>query len=129
MADGPTVLNRHHYKGNDEIPQPWVYIGRGSPLGNPYLLKDHGEERCLRLYKKWLWKQMQDRNERVLADLRRITPSHNLVCSCKPRPCHGDVVVDAWRWAHAHGLIADLPAPRETYEEAERAALRDPAFH
>ncbi len=126
MADLPTVVNRHHFANHDEIPPPWIYIGRGTPLGNPYLLKDHGEERCMRLYKKWLWEHIQKRNERILAELRRITPRHRLACSCAPRPCHGDVVVQAWVWARKKGLLSP---PRETYEQAERAALQDAAFH
>lgn len=120
----PIVVNRHHFESQDEIPGPWIYIGRGTPLGNPYLLKDHGEQDCLRLYKKHLWRKIRDFDRDVIAELRRITPEHRLVCSCAPRPCHGDVVVKAWEWCRERGIVKG-----ETYEEAERKALQDPACH
>lgn len=119
----PKVLNRHHYETQDEIPSPWIYVGRGTPLGNPYLLKDHGPERCLHLYKRWLWKKLRTQDKAVMAELRRITADHGLVCSCAPRTCHADVIVEAWKWCREKGLI------RETYEQAERAALQSPEFH
>lgn len=120
----PVVVNRHHYKSKEELPSPWVYIGRGTPLGNPFLLRDHGEERCLERYRKWLWDKLSQYDEQVLDELRQITPAHHLVCSCAPRPCHGDVVVKAWEWCVKRGLVQP-----ESYEEAERAAMQDPQFH
>lgn len=122
--DLPTVINRHHFKGNDDLPKPWLYVGRGTPLGNPYLLKDHGEERCLALFRKWLWEKIRQHDKAVLEQLRVITAQHHLVCSCKPGPCHGDVIVQAWKWCVERGVVRG-----ETYEDAERAALADPRFH
>lgn len=92
----PVVINRHHYR-NRRFPQPWCYIGRGTPLGNPFTLKEHGPQ-ALELYRRWLWDKIRDKDPAVLRALRRITAEHHLVCSCKPRPCHGDVVVRAWQW-------------------------------
>lgn len=93
---GPTVINRHHYHDKPK-PQPWVYIGRGSPLGNPYTVAEHGLD-ALELYRRWLWNKITSRDPDVMRALREISPRHSLVCSCKPRPCHGDVVVAAWHW-------------------------------
>lgn len=92
----PTVINRHHFKGNP-IPEPWMYIGRGSPLGNPYTVREHGE-RAMEMYRRWLWKRIRAGEPNVMKALRSITPGHHLVCSCAPRPCHGDVVLAAWKW-------------------------------
>lgn len=91
-----TVINRHHFKGKT-IPKPWRYIGRGTPLGNPFTRAEHGED-ALTMYKRWLWGKMVANDERVMRELRSISEDENLVCSCKPRPCHGDVVVAAWEW-------------------------------
>lgn len=96
MPAQPTVINRHHYT-NREFPKPWVYIGRGTPLGNPYRVDEHGDA-ALELYRKWLWEKLRAKDPAVTRALREITVSHHLVCSCKPRPCHGDIVVRAWQW-------------------------------
>jgi len=92
----PLVINRHHYKKKPK-PRPWIYIGRGSPLGNPFTVKEHGLD-ALELYRSWLWRKLVERDPGVLAEMRKITAQHHLVCSCAPRPCHGDVVVKAWAW-------------------------------
>lgn len=92
----PRVVNRHHFKGK-ATPEPSIYIGRGTPLGNPYKVKEHGLA-ALDLYRRWLWGKIKDRDPQVLRALAAITGDHHLVCSCKPRPCHGDVVVRAWAW-------------------------------
>ena len=97
MSD-PIVVNRHHYRGKP-LPDPWVYIGRGTPLGNVVSRRDtHSEEEAMRLYRKWLWERIRAGDRAVLGALRAITPQHHLVCSCAPRTCHGDVVLAAWRW-------------------------------
>lgn len=107
----PTVINRHHYadprSGKPDrrppLPSPWMYIGRGTPLGNPFLKVD-GENPMvpMRRYHRWLWGRIRDPRSEQAAALRRITDEHHLVCSCK-RPdgsglCHGDIVVKAWAW-------------------------------
>jgi hypothetical protein len=38
------------------------------------------------------------RDPRVAAELGAITAEHYLVCTCWPRHCHGEVVLEAWRW-------------------------------
>lgn len=91
----PEVVNRHWYQGR--LPQPNVYIGRGSPLGNPFTVQEHGAE-ALSKFRAYLWDKIRQRDRAVMAELERLTPAHHLVCSCKPGPCHGDVVVKAWRW-------------------------------
>ncbi len=96
----PTVINRHHYKSRAEFPKPWVYIGRGTPLGNPFTLKSHGRTGALDQYRRWLWEKIKACDPQVIAALDAITEDHHLVCSCAPLPCHGDVVVRAWEYLH-----------------------------
>lgn len=97
----PTVINRHHFKGKP-MPRPWRYIGRGSPLGNPFTIKEHGMA-ALGLYRRWLWDHIRSKNAAVLGELRSIGPDEHLVCSCAPRPCHGDIVLAAWKWLREEG--------------------------
>src|SRR3954467_7814548 len=98
---GPVVVNRHHYHGK-ALPAPFVYIGRGTPLGNPYTKQDHGAD-AVRLYEIDLRQRIEDRDPEVLAALNAITPEHHLGCSCKPAPCHGDVVLAEWEWLAGKG--------------------------
>lgn len=98
----PVVINRHHYRGK-ALPQPSVYIGRGTPLGNVVgTRRGHGSE-SLALYRAWLWERILRRDVEILTALNAISPSHHLVCSCAPAPCHGDVVVELWEWLAGKG--------------------------
>lgn len=97
----PTVINRHHFKGR-ALPEPNVYIGRGTPLGNPFTREEHGEQ-AIALYRDHLWTKIEARDPGVLAALNAITPAHNLVCSCAPRPCHGHVVLEVAEWLAGKG--------------------------
>lgn len=107
----PTVVNRHHYRGK-RLPQPWMYIGRGTPLGNPFRYPEHPD--ALEQYRSWLWWRIRERDDGVLRMLAQIRPETHLVCSCAPRPCHGDIVVRAWEWWHRatpDSLAAEPPYP------------------
>ena len=123
----PRAVNRHHFrfeegvgpppkkkprKGQNLLPQPWIYVGRGSPLGNPYRPHNAGHDGealsydgALELYRKWLWQKIRVNDRRVMLALRSITAETALVCSCAPRPCHADIVARAWAWSRAQGLL------------------------
>lgn len=100
----PDVLNRHHFNGQDgkpdheKLPKPWIYIGRPTPLSNPYTVQEHGAERALSLYRTYLWDRIKTRHPETMEAFAKITWDTHLVCSCKPRPCHGDIVVTCWDW-------------------------------
>jgi hypothetical protein len=96
----PRVLNRHHHQGKP--PEPFVYIGRGTPLGNPFKVEEHGEA-ALDLFATHLREAVERRDPAVLEAMEAITPQHFLLCSCKPRPCHGDAVVEMWEWLAGKG--------------------------
>lgn len=99
----PRVVNRHHFRGDDGepnydlLPTPWIYIGRRTPLGNPYTKKDHGSK-ALTFYNNWLREKIKARDKDVLKVFSTIEWDTNLVCSCAPSPCHGDTVVVCWEW-------------------------------
>lgn len=97
----PRVWNRHA----GDPPGPWVYVGRGTPLGNPWRLSAaFGEaravaaERILGNYRRHLWSLINRGHASTLAALDEITPEHFLVCSCWPRRCHAEIIVRAWRY-------------------------------
>ncbi len=79
-----TVVNK--YK------EPYdVYIGRGSPFGNPYSVKQYGREICINMYKIRFLRYIKDEDFRKLVfELKGKT----LGCYCKPKKCHGDIIVE-----------------------------------
>lgn len=89
------ILNKHHLK---ECDPTHIYIGRGSPLGNPYPVKEYSRETAIALYGPWLKRQLFDKNEAVIDALDDIAnrvmagETVKLLCFCKPLHCHGDVI-------------------------------------
>lgn len=86
------VVNKRPHRG------PGEYIGRPSPLGNPFVIGRHGDrDLVIARYKEWLVAQCKAGNEPVKAELRRLlglarAGDVNLVCWCAPERCHGDVI-------------------------------------
>lgn len=78
-----------------------VCIQRGTRWGNPYKAEEVGLEEALRLYRKHLWRQIK-RNAITLEQLRFLY-GKRLGCTCKPRACHGDILVKAVEWAWKQG--------------------------
>lgn len=65
-----------------------VYIGRGSKWGNPFIEGEHGSRKTvIDMYARWIQRQ-----PRLMISLRELK-GKVLGCSCKPKPCHGDVLV------------------------------------
>lgn len=66
-----------------------VYIGRGSKWGNPYRIGVHGSrDAVIAKYRDYL--ESNEHLKRSLPELR----GKNLVCYCKPKACHGDVLME-----------------------------------
>jgi len=89
------IVNRHHLKG--ALPPGHVYIGRGSPLGNPFPITDEmPRESSIEAYDHWLDQQIASGRPSVLTALRGLNEESALVCSCAPLPCHGEVIARQW---------------------------------
>lgn len=78
-----------------------IYVGRGSPLGNPFIIGTHGtREEVIDKYKVHLAKATKLYQADVCNALNNIMSRHlkgepvRLVCYCKPQACHGDVIKD-----------------------------------
>jgi hypothetical protein len=80
MAQLPRVLN----KRIDGEPEGSVYIGRGSPYGNPFVIGPHGDR-----------DQVCDMFEAMILPKLDLEPlrGKDLVCFCKPLRCHGDAIM------------------------------------
>ena len=74
------------------------YIGRPSPLGNPFRVGEYSREESLELYDKWLEEKINQGDRVILTALAHLAKLSqqgiivNLVCWCKPLPCHGDII-------------------------------------
>jgi hypothetical protein len=70
------------------------YIGRPSPLGNPFPLDDPTDDDARRnvieQYAEWFAGRVDDPAFR--AEVEKVR-GKDLGCWCAPRPCHGDVIL------------------------------------
>jgi hypothetical protein len=81
----PSVFNKHH----GDAPPAAVYIGRPSKWGNPFVVgRDGARGECVARYEGWV-----ESNKELQAQLKSELRGKDLVCFCKPRPCHGDVLL------------------------------------
>ena len=94
-----SVYNRQHRVH----PRTALYVGRGTPFGNvvaselPTPTDRPGAVAAFERYLK------ADRG--LLARVRRELRGRDLLCSCKPALCHGDVL---FYWANVDGEFAEV---------------------
>lgn len=76
-----------------------IYIGRGTPLGNPYHIgKDGNRDEVIEKYRQYLNKKIYDKDPAILKSLQEIKQYERdfyvvtLLCHCKPLACHGDII-------------------------------------
>lgn len=87
-----TVANRHAIKPKDRTSN-MRYAGRGTVLGNPYRIGfGCTREQSIALYKTYFKKRLATDPEFV----KRVLEYQGavLMCSCKPAPCHCDIIAE-----------------------------------
>jgi hypothetical protein len=90
-----TIANKRNTKEG-------FYIGRPSPLGNPFIIgRDGTREEVIEKYREWLDLQLIDwsnKTELVRHSMQSLIWEYTqhkkltLLCWCAPLPCHGDVI-------------------------------------
>lgn len=71
------------------------FIGRPSIFGNPYKVGMDGFiENVLDRFEQYARQQLMD-------EIAELPEDAVLGCWCKPKPCHGDVIVKLWKEIHA----------------------------
>jgi hypothetical protein len=106
----------------------YVEITRPTPLGNPFKLKgtygrELNREESLNNYRQWLWSRIKNGDLRVISQLELIANCHRrnemvyLLCVCKPKECHGDIVKLCVEWAVNNNI--DLRNLKRSEEEKE----------
>ena len=88
-----------HNKKDTTLPvSPAEYIGRPSPLGNPFRIGEDGtRDEVIEKYDYWLCNHMlfhtpQYNELHRLANIYRKKNFLTLVCWCAPEACHGDII-------------------------------------
>ncbi len=77
----PRIFNKHAGAPHDAI-----YIGRGSPWGNPFRISfAQTREQVIERYRCEVLPTL---------DVRPLI-GKSLVCFCAPKPCHGDLLLQA----------------------------------
>lgn len=81
----PKVHNKYHWTAGPDA----IYVGRGSPYGNPFVIGKHGDrdEVCDK------YESMLLTNPQLLARVKNELKGKDLVCFCAPKRCHGDTLL------------------------------------
>jgi hypothetical protein len=81
-----------------------AYVGRPSPLGNPFQLgRDGSRAEVIARYRLWLWARMQEPGSIQRRELERLLACAQagrleLLCWCAPLACHAEVIRSALTW-------------------------------
>ena len=84
--------------GNKKHGARGVYVGRPSPLGNPFVLhREEGRAAVIRDYEDWLAEQLLDPKSPASREIHRLAELARkkdlcLVCFCAPKACHADII-------------------------------------
>lgn len=91
--------------------QKVFYVGRPSPLGNPFPTKRNSFSEkiytvadSLKLYKKWLWEKIKSKDAAVLDALEEIAEAEEitLLCWCVDADgkgeCHARIIIECVEW-------------------------------
>ena len=85
----PKILNKRSYKGSLTQKDNYVYIGRPSKWGNPFIIgKDGTRKEVIEKYRTYLLN-----NKKLMNSLHELK-GKNLVCWCSPFICHGDILLE-----------------------------------
>src|SRR5690349_5717461 len=127
------VVNRHTYSGPRD--NSFVYIGRGTPLGNQWshvngtaaTYKVDTREDSVTRFDGWLEDQIKKGEGPAFAFIQQLVQrvangEHiKLACSCVPKLCHGDVVK-----ATIELLIHNYRHPEQKLEREPLQLLQSP---
>ena len=80
------------------------YIGRGSIFGNPFVIGKEGtREEVIRQYEQCIRDMLEDRKD-CFCPFRKAVynlPENAILgCYCKPKACHGDIIIKIWEELH-----------------------------
>ena len=84
--------------GNKKHRASGIYVGRPSPLGNPFAMQGEAERAAvIGDYEDWLAEQLLDPKSPASREIHRLAELARkqdlcLVCWCAPKACHADII-------------------------------------
>ena len=84
--------------GNKQHGARGIYVGRPSPLGNPFAMQgEPTRARVIHDYEEWLAEQLLDPKSPASIELHRLAALARkqdicLVCWCAPKACHANII-------------------------------------
>lgn len=106
--------------GNKRDGATGIYVGRPSPLGNPFHIgRDGTRDQVVSKYQQWLHAQLSDLLSPAAQEFARICKSARqsdvtLVCWCAPLLCHADIIKEEaeavlreWNICHERELCGE----------------------
>ena len=103
MTRSILICNKAH-KFSGHVLGKGEYIGRPSPLGNPFAIgRNSTRDEVIEKYRNWLENRLTGavfRDTAAVREFNRLCDKYvadgrlTLVCWCSPLPCHGDVIAD-----------------------------------
>ncbi len=122
MSNNPKVGETKILNMNlDKLPAQYIYIGRrgqAKHLGNPFTthepksgqVKVKDREQAILMFDQWLegkiYPELVPLRRDYILGVCKLLIGRTMVCHCKPKACHGDILVK-------HGLLAK--AKEEAY--------------
>ena len=101
-----------------------MYIGRPSPWGNPYLLRDEQDRRqVIERYVAYL-----ETMPELVRQARHELREKHLLCWCAPLMCHGDVlalVADGLSPELAGAVVLGHESEEDAWEMEREAEMHD----
>lgn len=76
----------------------FVDIMRPSILSNPFIIgKDGNRNKVIDKFKRYLYDEYQSKDSEIHKEINKLVNVSNfgdifLVCCCKPKRCHGDII-------------------------------------
>ena len=98
-----TVANKYKHVATPND----ILVMRGTSLGNPFPMQEKTPSeraRIINAFRLYLWHEFDKQYSEAIIELYRIAKlvkdgqSVNLICCCKPLPCHADVIKPAILW-------------------------------
>ena len=92
---------------NGKPPEDYLIIDRSSIYGNPFSIKKHGREQCLKMYYSYIYTKIilaiEKQDTEFLSSLiRPEILEGRLACWCAPnQDCHGDILTRAGLYVKA----------------------------
>ena len=84
--------------GNKTHGAKGIYVGRPSPLGNPFAMQGEASRaQVIRDYEDWLAEQLLDPSSPASIEMHRLAELARkqdlcLLCFCAPKACHIDII-------------------------------------